>query len=73
MPNPENYSPLPAPPTPVTPPTRPPDFPDIPQNPSSELQPPPDPSVAPDKVAGTLPEAEGRSDTALRALRQVEQ
>ncbi len=43
-----------------TPPLRPPilapDFPDIPQNPSSELQPPPDPSAAADKVAGTTPE-----------------
>ena len=41
---------------PVRPPTLPPDFPDIPQNPSSELQPPPDPSSTPDKVAGTTPE-----------------
>ena len=44
---------------PVRPPTLPPDFPDIPQNPSSELQPPPDPSATPDQVAGTtleLPE-----------------
>jgi hypothetical protein len=44
-------------PPPVNPPTLPPDFPDIPQNPSSELQPPPDPSASPDKVAGTVPEA----------------
>jgi hypothetical protein len=43
-------------PSPVRPPTLPPDFPDIPQNPSSELQPPPDPSAAADKVAGTTPE-----------------
>ncbi len=42
-------------PPPVRPPTLPPDFPDIPQNPSSELQPPPDPSATPDKVAGTTP------------------
>jgi hypothetical protein len=42
-------------PPPVTPPTLPPDFPDVLQNPSSELQPPPDPSATPDKVAGTLP------------------
>jgi hypothetical protein len=42
-------------PPPVTPPTLPPDFPDIPQNPSSELQPPSDPSATPDKVAGTTP------------------
>jgi hypothetical protein len=42
-------------PPPVRPPTLPPDFPDIPQNPSSELQPPPDPSASPDKVAGTTP------------------
>jgi hypothetical protein len=78
MPNPEDYSPLPAPPTPVTPPTLPPDFPDIPQNPSSELQPPPDPSATPDKVAGTIPspvpsEDDDRSDAALRAVRQLEQ
>jgi hypothetical protein len=38
---------------PVRPPTLPPDFPDIPQNPSSELQPPPEPSASPDVVAGT--------------------
>jgi outer membrane protein TolC len=37
---------------PVRPPTLPPDFPDIPQNPSSELQPPPEPSATPDVVAG---------------------
>ena len=43
-------------PPPVRPPTLPPDFPDIPQNPSSELQPPPDPSATPDKVAGATPE-----------------
>ena len=75
MPNPEDYSPLPAPPAPVTPPTLPPDFPDIPQNPSSELQPPPDPSATPDKVAGTVPspEDDDRSDAALRAVRQLEQ
>jgi hypothetical protein len=73
MPNPEDYSPLPAPPKPVTPPTLPPDFPDVPQNPSSELQPPPDSSATPDKVAGTLPEDEDRSDAALRAVRQLEQ
>ena len=42
-------------PPPVRPPTLPPDFPDIPQNPSSELQPPPDPSASPDKVAGATP------------------
>jgi outer membrane protein TolC len=42
-------------PPPVRPPTLPPDFPDIPQNPSSQLQPPPDPSATPDKVAGTTP------------------
>lgn len=39
------------------PPTLPPDFPDIPQNPNSELQPPPDPSATPDKIAGATPEA----------------
>jgi hypothetical protein len=42
-------------PRPVRPPTLPPDFPDIAQNPSSELQPPPDPSAAAHKVAGTTP------------------
>jgi hypothetical protein len=41
---------------PVRPPTLPPDFPDIEQNPSSELQPPPDPSATPDQVAGTTPD-----------------
>ena len=40
---------------PVRPPTLPPDFPDIAQNPSSELQPAPDPSATPDKVAGMVP------------------
>jgi hypothetical protein len=40
---------------PVRSPTLPPDFPDIPQNPGSELQPASDPSVTPDKVAGTVP------------------
>jgi hypothetical protein len=76
MPKPEDYSPLPAPPTPtpVTPPTLPPDFPDIPQNPSSELQPPSDPSASPDKVAGTIPSPEDDDrDAALRAVRQLEQ
>jgi hypothetical protein len=52
MPELNNHRPQPEPP-PVRPPTLPPDFPDIPQNPSSELQPPPDPSATPDKVAGT--------------------
>ena len=52
-------------PLPVRPPTLPPDFPDIPQNPSSELQPAPDPSATPDKVAGMTPapaepEAQGK-------------
>jgi hypothetical protein len=42
-------------PAPVRPPTLPPDFPGIAQNPSSELQPPPDASATPDKVAGTGP------------------
>jgi hypothetical protein len=49
--------PKPEPP-PVKPPILPPDFPDIPQNPSSELQPPPDPSATPDKVSGTTPESD---------------
>jgi hypothetical protein len=57
-------------PPPVRPPTLPPDFPDIPQNPSSELQPPSDPSATPDKVAGTtveLPETpEGMAKDELR-------
>jgi hypothetical protein len=51
MPEPDDKKAQPKP-QPVRPPTLPPDFPDIPQNPSSELQPPPDPSATPDKVAG---------------------
>jgi hypothetical protein len=51
MPKPD-YGRQPEPP-PVRTPTLPPDFPDIPQNRSSELQPAPDPSATPDKVAGT--------------------
>jgi hypothetical protein len=54
VPKPDDDTPQPEPPS-VRPPTLPPDFPDIPQNPSSELQPPPDPSATPDKVAGTTP------------------
>jgi hypothetical protein len=54
-----------AEPPPVRPPTLPPDFPDIPQNPSSELQPPPDPSATPDKVLGT-----GRAPTEPETLGQ---
>jgi hypothetical protein len=54
MPKLNDYRRVPEPP-PVRPPILPPDFPDIPQNPSSELQPPPDPSAASDKVAGTTP------------------
>jgi hypothetical protein len=54
MPKPDDDRPQPEPP-PVRPPTLPPDFPDIPQNPSSELQPAPDPSATPDKVAGSTP------------------
>jgi hypothetical protein len=54
MPKPDDVKSQPEP-APVTPPTLPPDFPDIPQNPSSELQPPHDPSATPDKVAGTTP------------------
>ena len=46
----------PEPPVPVRPPTLPPNFPNIPQNPSSELQPPPNPSASPDKIAGTAPD-----------------
>jgi hypothetical protein len=60
MPKPDDDRRQPEPP-PVRPPTLPPDFPDIPQNPSSELQPPPDPSATPDKVAGTTP-APGESE-----------
>src|SRR5271155_680768 len=59
-----NQNEPPAPP-PVRPPTLPPDFPNIPQNPSSELQPPPDPSASPDKVAGTAP-APAESETLRR-------
>ena len=54
MPKPDDDRPQLEPP-PVRPPPLPPDFPDIPQNPSSELQPPPDPSATPDKVAGSTP------------------
>jgi outer membrane protein TolC len=58
-------------PPPVSPPPLPPDFPDIPQNPSSELQPPPDPSATPDKFAGAtleLPETpEARAKGELRS------
>jgi hypothetical protein len=54
MPQPNGQRPQSEPP-PFRPLTLPPDFPDIPQNPSSELQPPPDPSATPDKVAGTTP------------------
>lgn len=58
-------------PAPVRPSTLPPDFPDIPQNPSSELQPPPDPSAAPDKVAGTTrtPDEPGEADMTKDELR----
>jgi outer membrane protein TolC len=59
-------------PTPVRPSVLPPDFPDIPQNPSSELQPPPDPSAAPDKVAGTTsaPDEPGEADMIKDELRR---
>ena len=69
MPKPHEDRPQPEP-QPVRPPTLPPDFPDIPQNPSSELQPPSDPSAMPDKVAGTTPaepETLRRKDARLRA------
>jgi hypothetical protein len=70
MPKLDDYRREPEPP-PVTPPTLPPDFPNIPQNPNSELQPPPDPSATPDKVAGTtleLPETpEAREKDELRS------
>jgi hypothetical protein len=55
MPSPKDDRFQPEPPVPVRPPTLPPDFPDIPQNPSSELQPPPDPAARPDKIEGTTP------------------
>ena len=61
MPKLSDYKRVPDPPS-VRPPILPPDFPDIPQNPSSELQPPPDPSASPDKVAGTAPETEQFED-----------
>ena len=65
MPKPDDDRPQPEPP-PVRPPTLPPDFPDIPQNPSSELQPPPDPSATPDQVAGaTLDAAESEVQKGL--------
>ena len=54
MPKPDDERPLPEPP-PFRPPTLPPDFPHVPQNSNSELQPHPDPSATPDKVAGTTP------------------
>jgi hypothetical protein len=54
MPKPDDDRPQPELP-PFRPPTLPPDFPDMPQNPSSELQPPSDPSATPDKVSGTTP------------------
>jgi hypothetical protein len=68
MPNPADYSPLPAP-APVTPPTLPPDFPDVPQNPNSELQPPPPPSATPGEVAGTTLEPAVRKGLATPAGR----
>jgi hypothetical protein len=57
-------TPEPEPPA-VRPPTLPPDFPGIAQNPSSELQPPPDPSATADKVAGATPGL-ARPDTLRR-------
>jgi hypothetical protein len=68
MPKPDHDRRQPEPP-PVRPPTLPPDFPDIPQNPSSELQPPPDPSATRDKVAGTTPEPQGKPHPAPEAPR----
>ena len=52
MPKPDKGRQLELPP--VQPPTLPPDFPDIP-HPGSELQPPPEPSATPDKVAVATP------------------
>ena len=73
MPKPDADRPQPEP-LPVRPPTLPPDFPDIPQNPSSELQPPSDPSATPDKVAGTTraePETLRRKNARLPRIDQV--
>jgi hypothetical protein len=62
-------------PPPVSPPPLPPDFPDIPQNPSSELQPPPNPSATPDKFAGATlelpdtPEARAKGELRSRNAR----
>ena len=75
MPKPDNDRRQPEP-LPVRPPTLPPDFPDIPQNPSSELQPPSDPSAMPDQFAGatpapTEPETLRRKNARLRA--QIDQ
>ena len=73
MPKPDDDRPQPEP-LPVRPPTLPPDFADIPQNPSSELQPPPDPSATADNVAGTTaasdePKTQGEPDRgAISAL-----
>ena len=69
MPKPDDNRPQPEPP-PVRSPTLPPDFPDIPQNPSSELQPPPDPSATPDEVAGTMPAPAEPKLSGSRVLRQ---
>ena len=63
MAKPDNDRPRPEPP--VRPPTLPPDFPDIPQNPSSELQPPSDPSAMPDQFAGATP-ARAKPETLRR-------
>ena len=52
-------------PPPVRPPTLPPDFPDISQNPSSELQPPSDPSAIPDGCGHNA--CSGRPGAAHRA------
>ena len=55
---PHDYIPQPEPPPVVDRRALPPDFPDIPQNASSELQPAPDTTASPDKVAGAVSEAD---------------
>jgi hypothetical protein len=71
MPKLTNYRREPEPP-PARPPILPPDFPDIQQNPSSELQPPPDPSAAADEVAGIvpIPDEPGEADMAKDEMRR---
>ena len=58
---------------PVRPPTLPPDFPDIAQNPSSELQPAPDPSATPEQCGATPGpvEAARKGRNSSRVLRDL--